>query len=1067
MHNAIAWFARNSVAANLLMVILMLGGIIALFTVHQQTFPNIDMEMVSIDVPYLGAAPEEAEEGVCIRVEEAVEGTAGIKKIHSIASEGNCSVRVELTEDVDAIQALNEIKSKVDGINTFPKETEKPIISKSVVRHGVMDLVISGSISERALKEFGMQVRDEISGIPGISQVQLAYVRPYEISIEVSENTLRRHEITLDEIVEAVRTTSLDMPGGNIKTPGGEILLRTKGQAYVARDFEDIVVLSLPDGGMVYLDELANVVDGFAEGELAARIGGSPAVVVKVSRIGTEDIIDIARRVREYADTLEPRLPPGVSIDVWQDESSILRNRIDSLMATGAGGLVLVMLILALFLRFRLAMWVAAGIPIAMLGSVAMFPYANMEISTLSVMAFILVLGIIVDDAIVVGERVYAHEQMGKSPIGAAIDGTREVSVPVIFGVLTTMAAFLPLVIAEGRMADVFGSIGWVVMISLAFSIVESQLILPAHLAHRNHAESTSGIGLRWTRMQDKLSKWLENFAEYKYRPLLEHALRRRYLTGAIGLAVLILVLGMIVSGRIVISFFPAVEGDVVYATLEMPDGMAIEQTIESVKIIEAAAEKVREELDADLPPGAPSRVKAILTSVGTHLEKGGPPRPSGPGNSANAEIALELIGQDDRGSITSRQVGDRWRELVGSIPDAVKLSFNSDQFSAGSAVDIQLAGRNVDQLRAAAAALRIELSRYDGVYDISDSFRAGKQEIKLTLLPEARNWGLTLSDLAQQVRSAFYGAEAQRIQRGQDDVRVMVRFPIGERRSIGNLEDMRIRTRDGVEVPFTSVATFELGRGFSTINRLDGRRVVNVTAEVDRSTTSPEAVVASMLSEAVPRVIAGYPGMTAGLAGEQEERATSMQSLAVGGLLALVIIYALLAIPLRSYIQPFVIMSVIPFGAVGAIIGHYIMGWGMMFFSLLGIIALSGVVVNASLVLVDFINRRRREGVDLYEAVAMAGVVRFRPIILTSVTTFIGLLPLLTRGGDPSTAFIIPMAISLAYGVLFATAITLFMVPALYLVAEDFFTWSDLERGERLAKQDEADEQRLETKAM
>ncbi|MDA1077025.1 MAG: efflux RND transporter permease subunit, partial [Proteobacteria bacterium] len=878
MHTAIAWFARNSVAANLLMTILILGGILALLTVHQQTFPNIDQEMVTIRVPYLGAAPEEAEEGVCIRIEEAVEGTAGIDKIRSIASEGLCTVMVELTEDVDAIAALNEIKSKVDGINTFPKETEKPIVSKSVIRHGVMDLVISGDIGERALKEFGIQVRDEISLIPGISQVQLAYVRPYEISIEVSENTLRRHGMTLNEVVQAVRTTSLDLPGGNIKTAGGEILLRTKGQAYVARDFEDIVVLTLPDGGKVYLDELANVVDGFAEGDLAARLGGSPAVVVKVARIGIEDIIDIATLVSEYVETLEPRLPPGVTVNIWQDESSILRNRIDSLLATGGGGLLLVLLILALFLRFRLAMWVAAGIPIAMLGAVAVFPYVGMEISTLSVMAFILVLGIIVDDAIVVGERVYAHEQMGKSPIGAAIDGTREVSVPVIFGVLTTMAAFLPLVIASGRMADVFGSIGWVVMISLVFSIAESQLILPAHLAHRNHKESSSGIGLAWTRLQDWLSRGLENFAMHKYKLWLEQALRRRYLTGAIGLAVLLLVVGMITSGRIVISFFPGVEGDVVYATLEMPDGTAVQETIEAVKIIEKAADQIRTELDADLPPGAPSRVKAVLTSIGTHLEKGGPPRPISPGNSSNAEIALELIGQDDRGGVTSRAVGDRWRELVGSIPDAVKLTFNSDQFSAGSAVDLQLAGRDVDQLRAAAAELRVELSRYDGVFDISDSFRAGKQEIKLTLLPEARNWGLTLSDLAEQVRAAFYGAEAQRVQRGQDDVRVMVRFPVSERRSIGNLEDMRIRTRDGIEVPFTSVASFELGRGFSTINRLDGRRVVNVTAEVDRTTTSPEAIVASLLAESVPRILASYPGITAGLAGEQEARATSMQ---------------------------------------------------------------------------------------------------------------------------------------------------------------------------------------------
>lgn len=1059
MHRAIAWFARNSVAANLLMFILVLAGVLALFTVHQQTFPNIDPDVVMVNVPYLGAAPEEVEQGVCVRIEEAVEGTEGIKKIRSSATEGQCNVTIELTEDAIPIQALNEIKSKIDAINTFPRETEKPIVSKLAIRHGVMDLVLFGDVDERTLKEIGTRVRDEVSALPGVSQVSLSYVRPYEISIEVSETTLRRHGLTLERVADIIRRTSLDMPGGNIKTSGGEILLRTKGQAYTGREFEDIVVLTGSDGGAkVLLREIATVIDGFEEGDLAARYNGVPAVVVKVSRIGKEDIIDISDTVKAYVDRLVPTLPQAIQLDIWQDESKILRDRISSLLATGAGGLVLVMLILSMFLRFRLAMWVAAGIPIAMLGTVAMFPYFDIEISMLAIMAFILVLGIIVDDAIVVGERVYAHEIMGKPPIRAAIDGTWEVSTPVIFGVLTTMAAFLPLIISSGRMADVFGTIGWIVIISLVFSIIESQLILPAHLAHRNHETSHATIGRAWTRLQDSLSGAMGDFASQVYRPFLQKALAWRYLTTATGVAVLILVMGMIGSGRIVFSFFPPVEGDIVFATLEMPAGTSIETTTEAVKLIEAGAKQLRAELDAGLADGQPSRVKAILTSIGTHLDRGpGPPRLPQPGRSNYADVAMELIPANQRGMLASRDVGDRWREIVGAIPDAVKLSYSSDTFTAGNALDFQLAGRDIDQLREAAAEVRAELSRYDGVFDISDSFRAGKQEIKLSLLPEALNWGVALNDLARQTRAAFYGVEAQRIQRGQDDVRVMVRFPEDERRSIGNLEDMRIRTADGTEVPFTSVATFELGRGFSTINRLDGRRVINVTADIDRTIARPESVIASMLNESIPEILRHYPDISIGLAGEQEERATAMASLALGAVLALVIIYTLLAVPLRSYIQPLVIMSVIPFGAVGAILGHYIMDTGLMFFSLLGIIALSGVVVNASLVLVDYINRRRREGVELVEAVATAGVVRFRPIILTSVTTFIGLLPMLSRGGDPTTAFIIPMAISLAFGVLFATVITLILVPCLYLIVEDYITWGELDREARLADQDAA----------
>jgi len=1059
VHRAIAWFARNSVAANLLMFILVMAGVLALFTVHQQTFPNIDPDVVMVNVPYLGAAPEEVEQGVCVRIEEAVEGTEGIKKIRSSATEGQCNVIIELTEDAIPIQALNEIKSKIDAINTFPRETEKPIVSKLAIRHGVMDLVLFGDVDERTLKEIGTRVRDEVSALPGVSQVSLSYVRPYEISIEVSETTLRRHGLTLERVADIIRRTSLDMPGGNIKTSGGEILLRTKGQAYTGREFEDIVVLTGSDGGAkVLLREIATVIDGFEEGDLAARYDGVPAVVVKVSRIGKEDIIGISDTVKAYVDRLVPTLPQAIQLDIWQDESKILRDRISSLLATGAGGLVLVMLILSMFLRFRLAMWVAAGIPIAMLGTVAMFPYFDIEISMLAIMAFILVLGIIVDDAIVVGERVYAHEIMGKPPIRAAIDGTWEVSTPVIFGVLTTMAAFLPLIISSGRMADVFGTIGWIVIISLVFSIIESQLILPAHLAHRNHETSHATIGKAWTRLQDSLSGAMGDFASQVYRPFLQKALAWRYLTTATGVAVLILVMGMIGSGRIVFSFFPPVEGDIVFATLEMPAGTSIETTTEAVKLIEAGAEQLRAELDAGLADGQPSRVKAILTSIGTHLDRGpGPPRLPQPGRSNYADVAMELIPANQRGMLASRDVGDRWREIVGAIPDAVKLSYSSDSFTAGNALDFQLAGRDIDQLREAAAEVRAELSRYDGVFDISDSFRAGKQEIKLSLLPEALNWGVALNDLARQTRAAFYGVEAQRIQRGQDDVRVMVRFPEDERRSIGNLEDMRIRTADGTEVPFTSVATFELGRGFSAINRLDGRRVINVTADIDRTIARPESVIASMLNESIPEILRHYPDISIGLAGEQEERATAMASLGLGAVLALVIIYTLLAVPLRSYIQPLVIMSVIPFGAVGAILGHYIMDTGLMFFSLLGIIALSGVVVNASLVLVDYINRRRREGVELVEAVATAGVVRFRPIILTSVTTFIGLLPMLSRGDDPTTAFIIPMAISLAFGVLFATVITLILVPCLYLIVEDYITWGELDREARLADQDAA----------
>lgn len=1046
MRHAIVWFVKNPVAANLLMFVLIVGGLMAAMTLNQEEFPNMEVQVVSINVPYLGAAPEEVEQGVCVRVEEAIEGVEGIDKLRSTSSEGLCMVMAELDLDADEITALNEIKSRVDGINSFPVETEKPIVSKLSLPRQVLQLALSGPADEKILKEIGRSIRDDIATIDGISLVNLTYIRPYEISIEVSEFTMRRYGITIDQITRAIASSSLDMPGGNIRSDGGEILIRTKGQAYLGEEFEDIIVVTRTDGTKVTLAEIAEIRDGFEEGDLSARFNGDPAVMIKVSQVGTEDLIQIAEDVKIYVDSIRPTLPQGLSLDTWIDTSVELEERLNTLISTAGSGLLLVLVILALFLRFRLAMWVAAGIPIALLGTIALFPYVGITISTMTVMAFILVLGILVDDAIVVGERVYAHEQMGKSPTQAAIDGTWEVSIPVIFGVLTTMAAFLPLIIVPGRMSDFFSVIGYVVIISLIFSIIESQWILPAHLAHRNHAEATKGFSKAWNNMQAHLSDWLQGIARNYYLPLLNKALTWRYVSAAVAVGVIVLAVGLIASGRVVFGFFPAIEGDRIFATLEMPEGVSVASTTRAAKLIESGARKLAKELDDEIGQGR-AVIRNQLTSIGTHVDRDGPGRPPQPGKSHYAEVVIDLAPLAERGYRSSKVIAKRWRELVGPIPDAVKLSFNSDAFSAGEPINYQINGTDVEQLRAAATELKAEIARYNGVFDLTDTFRAGKQEIKLSLLPEARNLGLTLSALAQQVRNGFYGSEVQRIQRGQDEVRVMVRFPESERASIGNLEDMYIRTPDGKEVPFYSVARFDIGRGFSSIQRTNGRRVVNVIGDVDRSQISPEEVNTSIQQEVIPKLQAKYPRLDISLAGEQEERTKALVGLMQGAMLALVVIYTLLAIPLRSYIQPMVIMSVIPFGAVGAIFGHWVMGIQLMFFSALGIVALSGVVVNASLVLVDYINRQRREGVDLLDAILGAATTRFRPIMLTSVTTFVGLIPLMTTA-TPATMPFVPMAVSLAYGVLFATFITLLLVPVLYYIAEDFFGWDPIAQG-------------------
>ena len=1042
MHTAIRWFANNSVAANLLMIVLVLGGIFGAMTTNQEEFPNFEIKVINVFVPYLGAAPIEAEKAVCIRIEEAIEGIEGIERVYGTAIEGGCSVAAQLFSDADDITASNEIKSRVDAINNLPIETEKPNVSKVAFTRRVLQIALFGDATERELKELGRELRDKIAATEGISQVAVEYTRPYEISVEVSEETLRRYGLTLQQVAQSIRTGALDMPGGTLKTENGEILIRTMGQAYLGAEFSDIVVMTRLDGTRVTLGEVADIRDSFEEGDLLAAFNGASAVMVNVSQVGSEDLIAIAADTKEIVRQFDRELPEGISTNIWIDTSLELQERMSVLLKNAAGGLLLVLVILALFLQFRLAMWVAIGIPVAMMGTLAIVPFTDLTISTMTVLGFILVLGIVVDDAIVVGERVYAHEQMNKEPMQAAVEGTWEVSVPVIFGVLTTIAAFLPLIMVDGQMSGFFAPLGWIVIFALICSIIESQLILPSHLAHRSRKIAVTGFAGQWNKFQGGLAKGLQDLANKTYRPFLESSIRWRYATATTCLGLLILAFALIASGRVNFGFFPAIEGNRIYASLELPEGVAAETTLEAALQMQRGAQALNEEIVANYALSQPL-VRNTLSSVGQKVDRNGPGEPPGPGRSNLAEIVIDIIPFAERGNLSAKEIANRWRELVGPIPDAVKLSFDASTFSAGEPIEFRLQGTDIEKLRSAAEELKYELSSYPGIFDVADTFRSGKQEIQLNLLPEARNLGLTLNDLASQVRNAFYGVEAQRIQRGQDDVRVMVRFPESERASVGDLEDMYIRTPEGSQVPFYSVAQFEVGRGFSEIRRLDGQRVVEVSADVDRTMATPENIMADIKNNVIERLRQNYPSVVFDVGGEQEERNSSFISLGIGLLFSCLVIYGLLAIPLQSYLQPAVIMSVIPFGAVGAIVGHYVLDVQLMFFSALGIVALAGVVVNSSLVLVDYANRQRREGMDALSAICIAAVTRFRPIILTSVTTFVGLIPLMTTT-TPATGPFLPIAISLAWGVLFATVITLLLVPCLYMMIEDLMHQRD-----------------------
>ena len=1033
MNGMIEWLARNPVAANLTMVFIIVTGIASTFMVKAEVFPEIDLDRINIQVPYLGAAPEEVEEAVNVRIEEAIQGLDGIKQIQSTAAEGMGTVMVELELGADAREVLDEIKSNVDAITTFPIETEAPIIRDMNNSQAVVDIAVSGNLDTFTLKATAEQVRNDLTAIPEITQVEVISAPPYEISIEVSEVALRRHGLTFDQVANAVRRSSLDLPGGSVRADSGEILLRTVGQAYRGEEYENIVLWTRPDGSRLQLGDVATVVDGFAETDQYGRFDVQPTILVSVFRTGNQSAIEIAERVYEYVAIAQNQVPAGVALTVWQDSAKLLNARLSLMLRNGATGFLLVFLVLTLFLELRLAVWVSLGIPISFLGALAMMPGLDVSINVMSLFAFVVVLGIVVDDAIIVGENIYRHQEEHGNGLRGSIKGGQEIAKPVIFAVLTTVAAFMPLMFVPGMMGKIFRVIPLIVIPCLLFSLVESLMILPAHLSHIPKPKRPGP----WRRFQGQFANGLKLVIERIYRPFLETALQWRYLTAAVGGAAMILTIGMVLSGRPNFHFFPSIEADFMSATVTMPQGTPVDVTSEAVAKIEAGAARVRQDLLQETGNDYFLHTHAAVGDQPIAARGGGPMgRVINTSASNVGEVTVELLPTEQR-IYNSEQLGIKWRDAIGGIPEAVEVTIQSSIMNPGNDVDVQLAGPDIDTLRSAADEVKRELLNFAGVYEITDSFRAGKEELKLGIKPAAEGLGLSLQDLGRQVRQAFYGEEAQRIQRGRDDVRVMVRYPRDERRSIGDLENMRIRTPDGGEVPFGQVAVVEPGRGFASIARVDRNRAVNVTAAVDASVTSSNQVINELETRILPDVLSRYPNVFYTFEGAQAEMSDAIGGLQRGFLLALLMIFALLAIPLKSYVQPLIIMSAIPFGLVGAVWGHIVMGIDVTMMSMFGLVALSGVVVNDSLIMVDFINRKREVHADMNVALREAGSNRFRPILLTSLTTFFGLAPLMLEKSFDA-AFMVPMAVSLAFGVIFATVITLVLVPTAYLILDD-----------------------------
>ncbi|MDH4108596.1 MAG: efflux RND transporter permease subunit [Gammaproteobacteria bacterium] len=1033
----IAWFASNHVAANLLMVLILAFGIISSVTIRKQTTPDFELRNVQVRVPYLGAAPQEVEEGVIIKIEEAIQDVDGIVEINSDAREGLGTVTIEVATGADINEVLNEVKTQVDAISTFPALTEKPVIYKQEIPIHVVFVALHGNMDEYARKALAQQIRDELILLPSVNQVQYLGDRDYEISVEVSEQTLRRYGLTMSEVSEAIRASSVDLPGGAIKTEGGDILLRTEGQVYTGLEFGDIVLRTNPDGTRLTVGDIATIDDGFVETEGFGRFDGRRTAMMRVLAVGEQNELTTARDVKKFIEERSASLPPGINLDVWVDRSHYLQGRLDMMVRNMLQGALLVFIVLSLFLRLKFAMWVIIGIPIAFFGAMWLMPHGPwpVTVNVISLFGFILVLGILVDDAIIIGESVYTTIRADGHSLDNVVRGAKKVAVPATFGVLTTMAAFAPMLFVGGIPGPFFEAMSVVVILCLFFSLVESKLILPAHLAHSRIADIDESAIFRpfrdmsWrerpTRFFQRLNRYvqrgLHSFVANRYQPLLEKAVANRGLTVTIFAAVLVLTIGVMNSGLSRVVLFPEVPGDFIQVQLAMQNGSSPEARNAALEKLERAALDLNAEWVADHPDDdAPINHLGVFTQGDT-----------------GGLIFAEMPMTEDR-ALNGDDIEIMWRERVGEIPGVKELTFSGgDNIGGGAPLSFNLSGNNYNALEEAARDLERKLQEYQGVFDIRNSLSTGGEEISLRIKPEAEALGLNMVTLGRQVRQAFYGEEAQRIQRGKDELKVMVRYPRDERRSVADLENMRIRTPAGDEVPFPAVAEVRFGQAYSSIKRQNRSRVVTVSADLDPETVEPGEIIREISDEYMPELLARYPGVSFSLEGASQEEIELLRNLTVASVAALFLIYGLIAIPLRSYSQPLVIMSVIPFGLIGAVFGHILMGKAISMFSLFGLIALAGVVVNDSIIMIDFINRARQEGVSVIDAVIQSGTQRFRAIILTSLTTAAGLMPIMLEK-SVQAQFVIPMAISLAFGIIFATIITLFLVPALYLLQLD-----------------------------
>ena len=1023
----IGYFANNPVAANLMMTLMLLGGLLAGLRLTAQIFPTVDPGQVRVSVAYPGATPTEVEEGITRRVEEAIFGIDGIDRVLSTASENTGTITAELKDFVDAMRVRDDIESAVDRLADFPPEdAEQADIVRAENLSDVLSLVVSSELPEADLMRGAELLEEALLALPTVSLVGMLGARDYEIAIEVREEDLRRYGLSIGEVANAVRMSSLNLASGELRTEAGDLLLRTNTKRVRGDEFGDIVLRALPDGSILRLGDVANVRDGFVDSDLINEYNGRQSVFVRVQKSEAEDVLIIADEIKAMLADFEP--PPGIDVEIWNDQTEALEDRINLLVRNGVLGFSLVFLFLFVMLDLRLAIWVAMGVPISFLGAFLFFDFFGVNINMVSLFALIIVLGIVVDDAVVVGENIVAEQEAGGKGAAAAVKGALGVRGPVTIGVLTTMAAFAPLLFVTGTMGQILGVVPIVVITVLTMSLIEVFFILPAHLSH---GRPWSGWPLNV--FQARVSAGVMRFRDEILVPAIAAAVRRRYWTLLGGIMLLATALALLMFGYVRFIFFPQLESDRLRADLEFPVGTPFEVTRAAAERLVDAAYATNEEVGG-------TSFRSVSATIGGTINTGGGP---GGGNRLSASnnlasIQIQLNGEPAR-TLSAGDLERIWRRKVGDIPGVERLSYSAEFFGPGGGVVYELSHQDTATLSEAVEELKRRYRDIPSLYEIQDSQSLGKRQYDIELTPAGEAAGLTPADIARQLRRSFFGDEVQRIQRGRRELKVMVRYPEDQRQSSADFFNVRIRLADGAEAPLSAVARVTESRSFSSIDRIDGLRIVTVSAEVDTELATPNEATAIVQGTVLPELQARYPGLQVAQAGFGREQAQDLGQLSDLALVALLVIFILLAAQLRSYAQPWIILAGVPFGAAGAVIGHALFGSTLSFISIFGMVALSGVVVNDSLVMIDRYNRFRRElNVPVAQAIVAAARHRFRAIFLTTATTALGLTPMLFETSTQAQ-FLVPMAISLATGIVFASVVILFVVPALVMIREDF----------------------------